>query len=476
MDNPNYIEWLRQGVGFWNEKRRQYVFWPNFDGINLRAELAHISLEGANLQGGYFRQANLSGLNLEGADLENAQLQGAYLRNTDLRNANLVSANFTEADLSEADLRNANLTRADLTRADLLWARVEDADFRYAELTGVDIAETQPWTSILYPDLTDMETYAYDFSEEIESIGGLVERCQLFEKHYEDNSTGSYFSEGFRFYFRGESDDSWELRPSVMRSLRERGFIFRYKEGEMLLDLMSQRPGDFLGVTSTLSQWVIAQQHGLKTRLLDITRNPLVALFHACEHSSTPENSDNVGILHIFVVPKCLVKTFDSDAISIVANLAKLPRFEQDVLMGKLVDPDEFARRKTLGHANNYLHIIDRLYHYIGQEKPYFEKRIDLRDFFRVFVVEPQQSFQRIRMQSGAFLISAFHDRFEREEVLASNENIQAYHHYKLTVPDRNKEDILQELKFLNVTREVLFPSLDEAAKAVVERYKEHNS
>ena len=475
MVNPDHIEWLRQGADFWNEKRRQHDFRPNFDGINLYDKLLNTSLEGFDLQNGYFRQANLSGFNFKRANLENAQLQGAYLDNTDFRNANLKYANFTDADLSETDLRGAILTHAELTRAVLLWARIENTDFRYAELAGVDITETEPWTSILYLDLEDMKPYAYDFSEEIKSVGDLVEKCQSFQEHYEDNSTESCFSEGFRFYFRGERDNSWELRPSVMRSTQEKGFILRGKESQMLLDLMSQRPEDFLGVPSTLSQWVLAQQHGLKTRLLDITRNPLVALFHACKPSDS-ENFNSGGILHVFVVPKCIIKTFDSDAISVITNLAKLPRFEQDMLMGKLVDLDEFNKRETSGQSNDYSYIMDRLYHYIGQEKPYFEKRIDPRDFFRVFVVEPQQSFERIRAQSGAFLISAFHDWFEREEILASNKSIPIYHHYKLTVPDGNKEDILQELRLLNVTREVLFPSLDEVAKAAVKRYEEHNS
>ena len=65
----------------------------------------------------------------------------------------------------------------------------------------------------------------------------------------------------------------------------------------------------------------------------------------------------------------------------------------------------------------------------IKEEKPHFKEEIDPRDYFRVFVVEPQQSFERIRAQSGAFLISAFHERFKCSEVLNRNPGIPIYGH-----------------------------------------------
>ena len=112
------------------------------------------------------------------------------------------------------------------------------------------------------------------------------------------------------------------------------------------------------------------------------------------------------------------------------------------------------------------------LYQLIRQEKPYFEERIDPRDLYQVFVVEPQQSSERIRAQSGAFLVSAFHERFERDEILEQNKGIPVYAHYKLTIPEDCKDDLIRELQLLNVTRETLFPGLDASATSVTASYR----
>lgn len=123
-----------------------------------------------------------------------------------------------------------------------------------------------------------------------------------------------------------------------------------------------------------------------------------------------------------------------------------------------------------------YDQILGRLYNFIWYEKPSFQEKIDPRDLFRVFVVEPQRSFERLRAQSGAFLISAFHERFERDEILKWNADIPVYDHYTLTVSGQSKKYIMDELRLLNITHESLFPGLDEAAKAVIQRYSTERS
>ena len=414
---------------------------PAFFGANFRNAI----FKRANLTNARFTDADLTGANLYEANLQEAILTSANLCKADLRKVNLTKAKLITtkligATLFNADLRQAELIGADLTNAALCQAKLTGANLTNANLTGTDLSYSEPWKASLY-STSDIGA-CRDTTKEIKSIECLLKECRrLRDKFNSDN---------VQLYFRGEKSSSWELRPSIMRS------TVRKREAEMLADLMLRQPEPFSGLNSAIEQWALAQHHRLETRLLDITRNPLVALFYACE-----EGSGEDGRLHIFAVPKNLIKPFNSDTISIIANFSKLRRNEQDLLLGKN------AAIESIDIENAYARAMGRLYHFIRHEKPYFLEKIEPRNLFQVFVVEPKRSFERIRAQSGAFLISAFHKRFERDEILKCNPGIPVYDHYMLKVANKCKEDLMDELSLLNITRESLFPGLDEAAKAV---------
>ena len=459
MANSQHIEWLHEGVETWNKRReRGRDFTPDLRNADLRSA----DLTNANLREADLRNADLRNKNLTNADLTLANLTSAGLMWADLTSAKLFQADLTSANLGSANLTNANLHLADLTNANLYKATLTNADLSGSDLTGTDLSYSEPWTANLYPtnnitgDDTTNETRENSRKKKIKSIECLLNECRgLRDKHSDEV-----------LYFRGESSSSWELRPSVMRPENN---TLRASEGEMLLDLMSRQPDEFSSLISGIGQWVLAQHHRLKTRLLDITRNPLVALFNACEKFDTQNGSDSEdGRLHVFATRRSLIKPFNSDTISIIANFSKLQQNEQNLILGKKLENED----PTADYAQG----MGRLYHFIRHEKPYFLEKIDPRGFFCVFVVEPQRSFDRLRAQSGAFLISAFHERFERDEILKWNDGIPVYDHYMLTVSSESKQHIKDELRLLNITRESLFPGLDEAANAVTQLYSTERS
>lgn len=426
MADPEHVGWLLEGVESWNERHQRvpgkgYLFTPDFG----RAPLYWKFREAGKLD-------DSGRIPLAGVDLSDADLTKADLNLSDLSGANLELAILTESKLWQADLTNANL--------------------HFADLTGANLTASELWNATLYPPPTWSSKQNSDGAETIDSIEDLLSEIKRLRDSYDATTT---------LYFRGEFKCGWELRPSVMRD-----DLAAY-ESDMLVDLVSRRPEEFNETTSALAQWVLAQHHGLPTRFLDVTRNPLVALFHACETAGQRELEEEDGRLHVFVVPRALVRTFDSDAISIVSNAARLSRFQRDALLGKRFSMGNNRIRREI----EYTEAMRILYQLIRQEKPHFEERIDPRDFYQVFVVEPQQSSERLRAQAGAFLVSAFHERFERDEILKWNRETPVYAHYKLRISGEQKGRILEDLHPLNVTRENLFPGLDSSAESVTDSY-----
>ena len=455
MADPQHIDWLLEGMKAWNARRASNDFEPDLFGAKLPhlVNLQGYNLEKANLKNAILFGADLRGSNLANADLSevvapNAEFNDAVLGGANLQQAQVRGANFSNAILQRADLTEANLTWANLTEADLRFAVVAGARLENAILSGTNTLCANLWQAVLYEESgTPTDSHSQGEEATIESVSDLLN--EIHELNQE-----------VPLYFRGEQRCSWKPMSSVFREeLAE-------SEHDMLTDLMTLRPREMSNAGTALEQLQIAQHFGLKTRLLDITKNPLVALFFACERDARYD-CDN-GRLHIFAVPKPLIKSFNSDTVSIIANLTKLSSRDKKWLLSR----DGLHPQRPFSARYKYNAIMTRLYEKIREEKPSFSERIDMKDLYGVFVVEPLQKDERIRAQSSAFFISAFRRRFDFHEALDWNGAVRPYEHYSLRVRNDRKESILNDLKLMGITRQSLFPGLESSVTEIMQRYR----
>ena len=243
---------------------------------------------------------------------------------------------------------------------------------------------------------------------------------------------------------------------------------------------MSEMPKDFDSDKYFFDKLVRAQHYGIPTRLLDLTINPLIALYFACEKSA--ETRAQVIILE---VPKGGSKFFLSDAVSCKANLAQLTVSEVRLLRRELTESfskflgASFRRKKLMTWKEtaperwtdvvldfNERPTAQRLAQVIREEKPYFRGAMDPIDLAKPEVVIPKKSNTRIAAQSGAFLAYGLNEMLI--DVFVARQKI------KKTVIDispGNKPALLGALSSIGIKESFVYPEFERAASEIRSAY-----
>jgi len=139
-----------------------------------------------------------------------------------------------------------------------------------------------------------------------------IDSVSKFLKVFEKNNIQSNSER--KIYFRGNADKSWRDVPSVYRNPD-----LIKNEHNIYHEMISKIPQEFKDCQTAFDHLVKMQHYGLPTRLLDITSDPLVALYFAC---NSEKNKD--GKVTTFNITRNMVKTYDSDTVSILSNLVKI--------------------------------------------------------------------------------------------------------------------------------------------------------
>lgn len=364
---------------------------------------------------------------------------------------------------------------------------------------------------------------------------------------------------GTETFYRGHADKDWDLLPSIFRT--PNGVE---KERLLFYDMVAHEPQSFSECKPTLDYLVQMQHYGLPTRLLDMTMNPLVALYFACqsvgdvyagifsgmrvaeelawdiiqndpkakdftqrevnfvskiaciagalaagssvaaahpveempfvlhgelmtnpamqsvcqsvaESTVRPAGEEAVkastkdGVVYLFTVPEDKVKHYDSDTVSVLANLAKCKISEQ---CSACLSVEDFNEQPD----------IKFLLHQIKGEKPHFLPRIQPLDLSNLFFVKAKNGNQRIANQMGAFLLFGLGVKQTKASgsdgevnLLTKSEHMEVPAEWikkKLIIPKECKADILRELALLGITDSYIYPGMEQYAKELKKKYE----
>jgi len=252
--------------------------------------------------------------------------------------------------------------------------------------------------------------------------------------------------------YRGHGSAAYELTPSIFRKP-----ITRESEHLLLRELIAAHPEDFMADASALEMLVRMQHYSLPTRLLDVSMNPLVALYFACEsvkkrvpatkgpYRTTQVEAD--GEVIVLTVDRERVRYFDSDKVSCIANLARLA-FERKRLIDVTLEQGEFNESLP----------IKRLLHFVRQEKASFEPEIIPSDLGDIVLVKPKQSNKRILAQAGAFFAFGLTEKL-------SDGNRAGISIERITIAGDMKGAIITDLDKLGINEKTLFPEIERAAR-----------
>lgn len=224
--------------------------------------------------------------------------------------------------------------------------------------------------------------------------------------------------------FRGQANSNWVLDSSITRKkklLKSENYLFQ--------KILSLRPNEFHNDVSDYEKLITMQHYGLPTRLLDVTRNPLISVFFA---SNNLDEKDQDGLVYIFENkdmiepddPKvyCLMKIIKTQEINICDTC------------------DDNVENCHYHKGNKLINLAEK------KSKKHF-----LKDNWLIRGVAKNQ---RITNQSGDFIFVGLGENSRK------NEQLKSLPSRYLVIDHKVKKNLLEYLEVMNIHGGTVYPDL----------------
>ena len=233
-------------------------------------------------------------------------------------------------------------------------------------------------------------------------------------------------------YFRGHASNSWELTSSLFRNLGR-----RHDEHKILCMACNMLWMELNDCKSELEKMIRLQHYGLRTRLLDVTYNPFVALFFACQKTLNPKDNKD-GVIY------CGYKEESNNKVC----------------------------HTIAEYVFNYETIsinIDEL------KKICIKNDVNIKEVETSHFITPPLNNPRISIQNGAFIMAPLikenaESPFYNADYTYIKQVMRNAFNKQFIVPDASKKAILNELDYLGFNKATIFADITNKLQYINEK------
>ncbi len=276
---------------------------------------------------------------------------------------------------------------------------------------------------------------------EIESVSSYISEIKHLKDSHSDSSTD--------IYFRGQEVDSWDIEPSIFRNdmLSIEHILMRIP--------LQKIPSEFKELKSKFDIMTKYQHYGMCTRLLDLTTNPLVALYFACQihkqiNYNPKDEKESDGA--IYFSDKYYPSQSTDLEVKIITELANYDLSKENTINEVLI---------KLNHSG----LIDNEIAKKWCSNEGFEEFIKIIQ--NNYMIIPSYTNERLKKQSGVFLLSGMFTvtpniRIEESILTKTKGSLRKlFCDDYFVIKAENKKEILKELNLYNINEATLFPELE---------------